>query len=127
MGNPHLVIFNDDVATVPLERWGPMLERHPMFPRRTNVHFVQNIGRDRLIQRTWERGAGITLACGTGACAAAVAGFVTGRTDREATVKLLGGELRIEYREDGRVHMTGPAETVFEGEWEPERAMSLKR
>lgn len=117
MGNPHLVIFTEDVTAVPLETWGPALENHPMFPRRINVHFVQVVSPTEIIQRTWERGAGITLACGTGACACAVASHITGRTGRDVTVKLPGGKLRIEYAEDGKVFMTGPAETVFEGCW----------
>lgn len=117
MGNPHLVIFVDDVASVPLEEIGPKLENHELFPRRTNVHFVQVVDRDHLIQRTWERGAGITLACGTGACSVGVAGVLTGRSNRDVDIKLPGGHLRIEYREDGRVFMTGPAETVYEGNW----------
>lgn len=117
MGNPHLVVFVEDVQAVPLEEWGPALETHGLFPRKTNVHFVQVAARDRLIQRTWERGAGATLACGTGACACTVAAALTGRADRSATVRLPGGELRIEWLEDGRVLMTGPAETVFEGNW----------
>jgi diaminopimelate epimerase len=117
MGNPHLVIFVEDVAAVDLERIGPEFEKHPFFPRRTNVHFVQVVDRKTLIQRTWERGAGITLACGTGACSVGVAGFLTGRSDRSVEVRLPGGNLQIEYLEDGRVMMTGPAQTVFTGEF----------
>jgi len=120
MGNPHLVIFVDDAASVELAEEGSKLERNPLFPRRTNVHFVQVLGGGVLLQRTWERGAGITLACGTGACASGVAAYLTGRAARKAEVRLPGGVLHIEYREDGRVMMTGPAETVFEGDW-PER------
>jgi diaminopimelate epimerase len=117
MGNPHLVIFVPDVQAVDLHRIGPILENNPLFPRRTNVHFASVVDRGHLIQRTWERGAGATLACGTGACAVGVAGYLTGRSDREVEIQLPGGKLRIEYREDGRVMMTGPAETVFEGNW----------
>lgn len=117
MGNPHLVVFVDSVSEVPLEQWGPALENHPLFPRRTNVHFVQVESPTRLIQRTWERGAGATLACGTGACACTVAAALTGRAQRSVTVRLPGGELRTEWLDDGRVLMTGPAETVFEGCW----------
>jgi diaminopimelate epimerase len=117
MGNPHLVLFVDDAAAVPLARWGAELEHCEAFPNRVNVHFVQVVDRSTLLQRTWERGAGATLACGTGACACAVAGFLTGRSDRRATVRLPGGELAIEFAPDGRVWMTGPAETVFEGHW----------
>jgi diaminopimelate epimerase len=117
MGNPHLVFFVDDVDAVPLETWGPAFEDHPDFPKRINVHFIQAVSPTRLRQRTWERGAGVTLACGTGACASAVAAFLTGRGERTVTMCLPGGELRIEYREDGTVFMTGPAETVFTGVW----------
>ena len=117
MGNPHLVIFVDNIAAVELESLGPVLEQSPLFPQRTNVHFVQVEDRVTLRQRTWERGAGATLACGTGACASAVAGFLTGRSDRNVQVHLPGGVLTIEYREDDHVLLTGPAETVFEGEW----------
>jgi diaminopimelate epimerase len=116
MGNPHLVLFVDDVKAVALEEIGPKLEHHELFPRRTNVHFAQVVDRGTLIQRTWERGAGATLACGTGACSVAVAGFLTGRTDRKAELRLPGGNLEIEYLEDGRVMMTGPAEIVYTGE-----------
>lgn len=117
MGNPHLVIFVDDVKAVPLEDWGPALERHPFFPHRVNVHFVQAVSKDRMVQRTWERGAGATLACGTGACAVGVAGKLTGRTDPEVTIELPGGELDIEARDGENIFMTGPAETVFVGTW----------
>lgn len=117
MGNPHLVLFVEEVEAVPLAEWGPALEIHPEFPNRVNVHFVEAIDERSLIQRTWERGAGATLACGTGACACAVAGFLTGRSRRSVTVRLPGGDLAIEVLEDGRVLMTGPAETVFEGAW----------
>ncbi len=115
MGNPHVVIFTDDVAIVELERIGPELETSPFFPARVNVHFAQVLGRGELRMRTWERGAGITLACGTGACATAVAAYETGRTGRDVLMHLPGGDLRIEIAEDRRVHMTGPAETVFRG------------
>ncbi|RYG47936.1 diaminopimelate epimerase [bacterium] len=117
MGNPHLVIFVEDASSVELEAIGPALERHPLFPARVNVHFVQVVDRETLIQRTWERGAGVTLACGTGACSVAVAAFLNGHANRSVTIRLPGGELGIEYREDGRVFMTGPATKVFEGEY----------
>lgn len=117
MGNPHLVIFVEDVSAVPLAKWGPILENYHLFPARVNVHFAQVVSDDRIRMRTWERGAGVTLACGTGACAVAVAGFSTSRTDRKATLELPGGELDITYEVDGRVYMTGPAETVFIGDW----------
>lgn len=116
MGNPHLVIFVDDVASVPLADWGPRLERHPEFPNRVNVHFVQAMSREHLVQRTWERGAGATLACGTGACASAVAGHLTGRSDARVRISLPGGDLEIEIAPDRRVQMTGPAQHVFSGE-----------
>lgn len=119
MGNPHLVVFVDDVQAVNLEVLGQELETNKLFPNRINVHFVQAVSSEELVQRTWERGAGPTLACGTGACAAVVAGFQTRRTDRKATVHLPGGDLRIEYRENGHVLMSGPAETVFTGSWNP--------
>ncbi len=117
MGNPHLVVFVDDVQAVDLEAEGIKLETSPMFPNRINVHFVQVLSRASLVQRTWERGAGATLACGTGACASTVASILTGRADHEVDVKLPGGTLLIEVGTDWKVHMTGPAETVFEGDW----------
>ncbi|RYG22401.1 diaminopimelate epimerase [bacterium] len=117
MGNPHLVVFVDDVDSVDLEPRGRHLERHTVFPQRTNVHFVQVLSPDEVKVRVWERGAGATLACGTGACAVAVAGVETGRLARRATVNLPGGPLTIEVAEDRRVTMTGPAVTVFEGKW----------
>ncbi|MER3495690.1 MAG: diaminopimelate epimerase [Armatimonadota bacterium] len=118
MGNPHLVIFTDNVAAVDLEHVGPRLETDPLFPARINVHFVQVLSRTELRMRTWERGAGITLACGTGACAVGVAAFLNGLAERESLVHLPGGDLRIDYQESGRVYMTGPARTVFAGEIE---------
>jgi len=117
MGNPHIVIFVDDVASVDLARIGPALETHDLFPARVNVHFVQVATPTHLIQRTWERGAGATLACGTGACAVGVAGVLTNRAERTVRITLPGGDLKIEYQEDGRVFMTGPAATSFRGEW----------
>lgn len=117
MGNPHLVIFVSDVQAVPLSDVGPRLERHPFFPERVNVHFAQILDRDRIRQRTWERGAGATLACGTGACAVAVAAHVNGLAGSRTRIFLPGGELEIEVLPDRRVWMTGPAETVFIGEW----------
>lgn len=115
MGNPHLVLLVDDAFAYDLEKFGPVLEHHELFPHRVNVHFVQVVDSRHIIQRTWERGAGITLACGTGACASAVAACVNGKTGREVRVKLPGGELDIDYREDGTVFMTGPATEVFTG------------
>jgi diaminopimelate epimerase len=115
LGNPHFVVFVEDVASIDLESLGPKLEHAAEFPYRTNVHFVQVVDRGHAIQRTWERGAGVTLACGSGACAVGVAAFVSGRTGSSATLRLPGGELEIETNEAGQVWMTGPAEVVFYG------------
>ena len=118
MGNPHAMIYVDDVAKVELERIGPMIENHPAFPRRINVHFVQIVSQSEVIVRTWERGSGITLACGTGACAVAVAGVATRKTGRKLLTHLPGGDLHLEWRSsDNCVYMTGPATEVFEGVW----------
>jgi len=119
MGNPHLVIFVPSVAAIDLPVQGPLLENHPLFPNRTNVHFIEVVDRDHLIQRTWERGAGETLACGTGACASAVAAFLTGRANRQVKIKLPGGNLQIDYQESAQVLMTGPAKLVYTGEYSP--------
>ena len=116
VGNPHCVTFVDDVAHFPVEKLGPQLENHPLFPRRTNVEFVQVLNRRELRVRVWERGAGETLACGSGACASVIAAARTERADRRATVHLLGGELQIEWCGDGHVQLTGPAVEVFTGE-----------
>lgn len=118
MGNPHAVIFVDDLSKVPAGVWGPQLENHSFFPKRANVEFTQVISSRRVKARVWERGAGLTLACGTGACAIAVAGVLTGRLQREVTVSLPGGDLRVEWAADEHVYMTGPAAYVFEGEYE---------
>lgn len=116
MGNPHCVTFVDDVAAIPLEVIGPQFEHHPVFPKRTNTEFIQVIRRDYLKMRVWERGAGATLACGTGACASLVAAVLTGRCERFATVELPGGCLEIEWSAtDEHLYMTGPAVRVFEG------------
>ncbi|MGN0848977.1 MAG: diaminopimelate epimerase [Victivallaceae bacterium] len=117
MGNPHFVIFVDNLAQIALEDWGPRIERHPMFPHKTNVEFVQRINAGKIRMRVWERGCGITMACGTGSCASVVAGVLTQRTDRDVTVILDGGELMISYKENGIVTMTGPAVEVFSGNW----------
>jgi len=118
MGNPHLVIYHPNVAHVMAEYFGPKLENHPFFPKRINVHFVQVNGHQEVTMRTWERGSGITLACGTGACAVCVAGVLTGRTDRRILAHLPGGDLELEWRSsDQHVYMTGPAVEVFQGEW----------
>jgi len=118
MGNPHAVHFaSTPVADFPVEQIGPRVEHHPLFPNRVNFEVVNLLGRDRLRMRVWERGAGITLACGTGACAAAVAARLHGLIDDVAAVDLPGGTVRIEWDGTGEVYLTGPAETAFEGEW----------
>lgn len=117
MGNPHFVIFVDNLAQIAIGDWGPRIETHPLFPNRTNVEFVQRLSANKLRMRVWERGCGVTLACGTGSCASAVAGVLTGRTGREVTVVLDGGELLIRYDENDSVYMTGPAVRVFTGNW----------
>lgn len=118
MGNPHVVVYCQDVSKVPLETVGPLLENSPLFPRRINVHFVQVHSPQEVTMRTWERGSGITLACGTGACAVCVAGVLTGRSGRTTTAHLPGGDLRLEWKElDNHVYMTGPATEVFSGEY----------
>ena len=118
MGNPHAVLFVEDAAKVPLAEWGPRLETHPLFPRRANIHFVQVVSNGEAIMRTWERGSGITMACGTGACAVAVAAVLTGRAGRSLLAHLPGGDLRLEWDEaTNHVFMTGPATEVFSGEW----------
>jgi len=116
VGNPHAVFFVDDVGAVDLERLGPELERDPLFPERANIEIVQVLGRNRLRMRVWERGVGITRACGTGACAAAVAAHRRELAERRVTVELDGGPLEIEWRADGHVVMTGPAAFSFRGQ-----------
>lgn len=119
MGNPHAVVFMDDVANLDIEAIGPLFENHVRFPRRTNTEFVKIIDRHNVEMRVWERGSGETLACGTGTCATVVACVLNGLTEDEVTVKLLGGALQIKWdREENLVYMTGPAVTVFEGEVE---------
>ena len=118
MGNPHCVVFVDDVAGLPLETLGPRFEHHPFFPRRVNTEFVHVDGRERLTMRVWERGSGETMACGTGACAVGVAAARTGRSARRVTVTLPGGPLEIDWRSDDRVLMTGDAVAVFDGQVE---------
>lgn len=118
MGNPHAVIFLDEMDRYDLHHIGSLIEHHKLFPRRTNVEFVEVLSPQDLRMRVWERGAGETLACGTGACATLVAAVLNGRSDRRATLHLLGGDLSIEWREqNNRIYMTGGAVTVFEGEW----------
>jgi diaminopimelate epimerase len=117
MGNPHAVIFLDeDVSKFPVKTIGPLIENHPMFPRRTNVEFVNVVSSEELIMRVWERGSGETLACGTGASATGVAAMLKGLTGRGVKIRLLGGDLFIEWSGDNRVYMTGPAAEVFKGE-----------
>lgn len=118
MGNPHCVVFVRDPEVVDLPKLGPMLENHPLFPRRSNVEFVRVIRRDVLQMRVWERGVGETLGCGTGASAAIVAAVLCGLSDRSAQVKLPGGNLEISWNaEDNHVYLSGPATFVFDGEW----------
>ncbi len=115
-GQPHVVFFCRSVASVPLGSLGPLMERQPIFPHRINVHFVQIQSPREVRMRTWERGSGETLACGTGACAVCVAGVLTGRTERNVLVHLPGGDLELEWAENGHVFLTGPAVEVFSGE-----------
>jgi diaminopimelate epimerase len=118
MGNPHAVIFVEDPDIVNLPAVGPAIENHPLFPQRINVEFANVIRRDLIQMRVWERGSGETMACGTGACATLVASVLQGRADREATIKLLGGDLRVEWSAgDNHVYQEGPAEFVFDGQW----------
>jgi diaminopimelate epimerase len=122
MGNPHAVFFVDDVASVPLAQLGPEIENHPVFPARVNAHFVQVHSPTEVTIRTWERGSGMTLACGTGASAVCVAGVQTHRTARKILAHLPGGDLKLEWRAgDEHVMMTGPATEVFTGDW-PDKA-----
>ncbi len=117
MGNPHAVVFLEDVEGFDIEKIGPKFENHERFPRRINTEFVRIIDRERIEMRVWERGSGETLACGTGACAAVVASILNGLAGRKVTVKLKGGDLLVEWdQESGKVYMTGPAEVVFDGE-----------
>ena len=121
MGVPHTVTYVDDVDSVDIEKIGPLFEKHEAFPKHTNINFAQQMD-DRTVKvRTWERGAGATLACGTGSCSVAVASFLNGRTGREVDIQLPLGTLHIEYREeDGNVYMTGPAAVSFTGTWPDE-------
>ncbi|HEV3145347.1 MAG TPA: diaminopimelate epimerase [Gemmataceae bacterium] len=118
MGNPHAVAFVDEITDQLVHGIGPKIERHPVFPRRTNVEFVKVNRPDDAHMRVWERGSGETLACGTGACASAVAGVLTGKLARQVTIHLLGGDLELHWSEsDNHVYMTGPAVEVFSGDW----------
>lgn len=117
MGNPHAVVFMDDVDNLAIEKIGPYFENHVRFPNRTNTEFVKVLDRNNVQMRVWERGTGETLACGTGCCATAVACILNGHTEEEVTVHVLGGKIKIFWdRESNLIYMTGPAETVFEGE-----------
>jgi diaminopimelate epimerase len=118
MGNPHAVFFCNDLSAVDLAKFGPVIENHSIFPNRINVHFVQVDNSTDFTMRTWERGSGITMACGSGACACCVAGVLTGRCQRICTAHLPGGDLHLNWcEEDNSVYMTGPAVEVFEGVW----------
>jgi diaminopimelate epimerase len=120
MGNPHAVFWVDDVAAHDLGRFGPMLEHHPIFPERANITIAQVTSRDSMTIRTWERGAGLTKACGSAACAAAVSGARTGRTARSVDLTAPGGLLRVTWRDDDHVVLTGPAEWEFSGQFDPD-------
>lgn len=118
MGNPHAVVFMDDIEHLEIEKIGPKFEHHERFPNRVNTEFVKVLDRQTASMRVWERGSGETLACGTGACAVAVACILGGYTENKVTVKLLGGDLLIEWdREQNKIYMTGPAAVVFDGVW----------
>ncbi len=118
MGNPHAVFFCDDVEAIELEKLGPIIERHRLFPNRVNVHFAEVLGEGEFKMRTWERGSGITMACGSGACACCVAANLTKRCSRDCIAHLEGGDLELNWcEEDNCVYMTGPAVEVFEGIW----------
>lgn len=120
VGNPHCVIFVSDVDHIPLSHVGPMIEKHPLFPMRTNVEFVEIISKNRIKVRVWERGAGITLACGTGACAALVVSNKVGRCDEKVTVALPGGKVEVEWiKSSGHVFLRGPAREIFKGRFNP--------
>lgn len=117
MGNPHCVVFVEELSQTPIPIWGPQLETHPAFPEKTNVEWVQVLDAQHLVMRVWERGVGQTMACGTGACAIAVAAHLNGFTQRQVEVQLLGGNLEIFWANNKHVYMTGPAERVFAGEY----------
>jgi diaminopimelate epimerase len=118
LGNPHAVFFTNSLAHVPLGEWGPKLERHPLFPKRINVHVAQVLKQGRVRMASWERGTGLTQACGTGACAVCVAGVLNRKTERAITAQVPGGDLKVEWDETtNHVFLTGPATEVFTGEW----------
>jgi len=117
MGNPHCITFHENLEVLPLEKYGPLLETYSIFPKRVNASFVNVMSKKDIHVRVWERGAGATLACGTAACASAVASVLNGYTDRRMTVTLPGGKLDVEWNpKDNHVYMKGPAETIFKGE-----------
>ena len=119
MVNPHGIIFTNDIEKLKIEKYGPIIENNSHFPNKTNVEFIEILDKNNIKMRVWERGSGETLACGIGACASVVASVLNGYTERNVTVELIGGKLDIEWKEeDNHVYMTGPAKTVFEGEFE---------
>jgi len=117
MGNPHAVTFINDIKNFKVAEYGPILENADIFPEKANIEFVEVVDKNNIKMRVWERGSGETLACGTGACSSVVASSLNGYTDRKVNVQLLGGNLEIEWKPNNHVHMTGPAVTVFKGEW----------
>ena len=118
MGNPHCIVFQEQVEDWPIDQWGPRFENHSCFPRRTNTEFARVIDRKHIRMRVWERGSGETMACGTGACATLAAAVLNGLTDREAVLQLNGGNLQIRWDEsNNQIYMIGPATFVFDGEW----------
>jgi diaminopimelate epimerase len=117
VGNPHAVIFVDDATAVPLDEIGPKIERHPKFPQRTNVEFVNIVDRQNIVMRIWERGSGITMASGSGSCGSALASMVTGRVDRRVKVHLVYGALTIDWADDEHVYQEGPATETYTGHW----------
>ncbi|MAC57865.1 MAG: diaminopimelate epimerase [Novosphingobium sp.] len=119
VGNPHVIFFVDDPYAIDMERLGPLIETDPVFPERVNVNVAGITARDAITLRVWERGAGLTRACGTGACATAIGAMTRGLVDRKVTVTLPGGPLQIEWREDGEIVMTGPATESFRGSFDP--------
>jgi len=118
MGNPHVIIFVEDIEKFPVEKYGPLIENHALFPHRTNVEFVQVINKNEVIQRTWERGTGETLSCGTGASAVTVASVLSDKTSKKLLLHLRGGDLHVEWNEgDNHLYLTGPVVEIFEGLW----------
>lgn len=117
MGNPHAVTFVNNIKNFKVAEYGPILENADIFPEKANIEFVEVVDKNNIKMRVWERGSGETLACGTGACSSVVASSLNGYTERKVNVQLLGGNLEIEWKPNNHVHMTGPAVTVFKGEW----------